>query len=79
MPDLSKSVQVVQQAIENLVKVGHETCSTSVDDRLRADMPKSLERVDLASRLLINAAHLLKYEPDSIKGRKMLIEGARCM
>jgi hypothetical protein len=41
-------------------------------------MPQALERVNKASTLLINAAHILKYEPSSIKGRQMLIEGARC-
>lgn len=78
MPDLSKSVQIVQNAVGNLVDVGHETCSNSTDDRLRADMPRALDRVNQASKLLIDAAHLLKYESHSIKGRKMLIEGARC-
>jgi vinculin len=78
IPDLSKSVQVVKSAVDNLVKVGHETCSTSTDDFLRADMPQALTRVNQASTLLIDAAHLLKYEPNSIKGRQMLIKGARC-
>jgi vinculin len=78
MPDLSKSVQVVKFAVDNLVKVGHETCSTSTDDLLRADMPQALERVNQASTLLIDAAHMLKHDPCSTKGRQMLIEGARC-
>jgi vinculin len=78
MPDLSKSVQVVKSAVDNLVKVGHETCSTSTDDLLRTDMPQALERVNQASTLLIDAAHILKSESCSIKGRQMLIQGARC-
>lgn len=78
MPDLSKSVQVVKGAVDNLVQVGQETCSTSTDDALRADMPQALERVTHASTLLIDAAQLLKCEPSSMQGRKMLIEGARC-
>ena len=78
MPDLSKPVQVVKSAVDNLVKVGHETCSTSTDDLLRDEMPHALERGNHASTLLINAAHILKHEPNSIKGRQMLIEGARC-
>ena len=78
MPDLSKSVQVVKGAVDNLVQVGQETCSTSTDDALRADMPQALERVTHASTLLIDAAQLLKCEPGSMQGRKMLIEGARC-
>ena len=78
MPDLSHPVQVVKGAVDNLVKVGHETCSTSTDDLLRADMPRALERVNQASALLIDAAYILKSEPCSIKGRHMLIEGARC-
>jgi vinculin len=78
IPDLSRFVQVVKSAVDNLVTVGHETCSTSTDDVLRADMPQALERVNQASGLLIDAAHRLKYQPCSIQGRKMLIEGARC-
>jgi len=41
-------------------------------------MPQALERVNHASTLLIDAAHILKYESCSIKGRQMLIQGARC-
>ncbi len=78
MPDLSKSVQVVKTAVDNLVKVGHETCSTSNDDLLRTDMPQALERVNHASTLLIDAAHILKSESSSTKGQQMLIQGARC-
>ncbi|CAF3764430.1 unnamed protein product [Rotaria socialis] len=77
MPDLSKPVQIVKSAVDNLVKVGHETCSTSTDDLLQNEMPQVLVRVNQASALLIDAAHMFKYEPCSIKGRQMLIEGAR--
>ncbi|CAF2517305.1 unnamed protein product [Rotaria sp. Silwood2] len=79
IPDLSKPVQIVKSAVDNLVKVSHETCLTSTDDLLRTDMPQALARVNKASTLLIDAAHILKYEPCSIKGRQMLIEGARCI
>ncbi|CAF0992993.1 unnamed protein product [Rotaria sp. Silwood1] len=79
IPDLSKPVQIVKSAVDNLVKVIHETCLTSTDDLLRSDMPQALARVNKASTLLIDAAHILKYEPCSIKGRQMLIEGARCI
>lgn len=41
-------------------------------------MPRALERVNQASTLLIDAAHILKCESSSIKGRQMLIQGARC-
>ena len=41
-------------------------------------MPQALERVNYASTLLFDAAHLLKNESDSVKGRQMLIQGARC-
>ena len=78
MPDLSKSVQVVKNAVDNLVDVGNETCSTSTDDHLRAEMSHAVERVNYASKLLIDAAQILKNEPSSVRGRKMLIEGARC-
>ncbi|CAF0725168.1 unnamed protein product [Rotaria sordida] len=79
IPDLSKSVQIVKSAVDNLVKVGHETCLTSTDDLLRTDIPEALVRINKASTLLIDAAHILKHEPYSIKGRQMLIEGARCI
>ncbi|UJR37879.1 hypothetical protein I4U23_030569 [Adineta vaga] len=79
MPDLSKPVQVVKLAVDNLVKIGHETCSTTSDDLLRDEMPNALERVNHASTLLMNAAQMLKHEPNSVKGRQMLIEGARCI
>ncbi|CAF1409619.1 unnamed protein product [Adineta steineri] len=79
MPDLSKHVQVVKLAVDNLIQVGHETCSTSTDDLLRVDMPQAFQRVNQASTLLINAAQILKHEPCSTKGRQMLIEGARCI
>lgn len=78
MSDLSKPVKVVKSAVDNLVRIAHETSSTSTDDHLRTDMPHALERVNCASKLLIDAAEILKNQPSSIRGRKMLIDGARC-
>lgn len=78
IPDLCKPVQGVKLAVDNLIRVGQETCATTTDDRLRADMPHALERVNHASASLINAAQTLKHEPCSSRGRQMLIEGARC-
>ncbi|CAF1551499.1 unnamed protein product, partial [Didymodactylos carnosus] len=77
MPDLSRPVQAVKIAVDNLIKVGNETCSVSNDDLLRKDLPVALRRVEQSSMFLIDAASLLKQDPYSVEGRKMLIEGAR--
>ena len=42
-------------------------------------MPNSLRRVERASKLLEEAASMLKIDPYSQPARKMLIEGARGM
>lgn len=77
MPDLSKPVQAVSRAVENLTKVGKETINKSDDEILRADMPNSLQRVDRASKLLEEAAYILKDDPYSQQARQLLIEGSR--
>lgn len=77
MPDLSKPVQAVSLAVENLTKVGKDTINRSDDEILRADMPNSLHRVDRASKLLEEAAVMLKHDPYSQQARHLLIEGAR--
>lgn len=77
MPDLSKPVEAVSRAVENLVKVGKETINKSDDQILRADMPNSLQRVERAARLLEEAAYMLKRDPYSQQARQLLIEGSR--
>ncbi|KAG9509558.1 Vinculin [Fragariocoptes setiger] len=77
MPDLSKPVQAVSRAVENLIKVGKDTINSSDDEILRADMPNSLHRVERASRLLEEAAEMLRADPYSQPARKLLIEGSR--
>uniref|UniRef100_A0A6G1S7H0 Vinculin n=1 Tax=Aceria tosichella TaxID=561515 RepID=A0A6G1S7H0_9ACAR len=77
MPDLSKPVEAVSWAVENLTKVGKETINKSDDQILRADMPNSLQRVDRAARLLEEAAYMLKSDPYSQQARQLLIEGSR--
>lgn len=77
MPDLSKPVQAVSRAVENLTKVGKDTISKSDDEILRADMPNSLHRVDRASKLLEDAAAMLKDDPYSQQARHLLLEGSR--
>lgn len=77
MPDLSKPVQAVSRAVENLTKVGKDTINKSDDEILRADMPNSLHRVDRASKLLEEAAIMLKNDPYSQQARHLLIEGSR--
>ena len=77
MPDLSRPVETVSRAVENLVKVGKETIDKSEDEILRADMPQSLQRVERASKLLEEAARVLRLEPHSQRARSLLIEGSR--
>jgi len=77
MPDLSKPVEAVSRAVENLTRVGKETISKSEDDILRAEMPTALQRVDRASKLLEEAAFMLKGDPYSQQARNLLIEGSR--
>ena len=77
MPDLSKPVNAVSQAVENLTKVGKETINKSDDQILRADMPNSLQRVDRAAKLLEEAAYMLRNDPYSQQARQLLIEGSR--
>lgn len=77
MPDLSRPVQVVSQAVTNLVKVGKETIHKSDDLILKQDMPPSLLRVETAAHLLEEASGMLRGDPYSGPARKKLIEGSR--
>ncbi|CAH8606976.1 unnamed protein product [Dicrocoelium dendriticum] len=77
IPDLKHRVGVVKQAVDNLIKVGHETILSSDDDILRRDMPPSLKRVESASVLLQEAVMLLQVDSGSEAARKKLIEGSR--
>lgn len=77
MPDLSRPVEAVSRAVENLAKVGKETINKSEDEILRADMPNALHRVERASSLLEEAAMMLKQDPYSQQARQLLIEGSR--
>lgn len=77
MPDLSRPIQAVSRAVENLTKVGKDTINKSNDEILRADLPTSLHRVERASRLLEEASEMLKQDPYSQQARHLLIEGAR--
>lgn len=77
MPDLSKPVEAVSRAVENLTRVGKDTINKSDDHILRADMPNALQRVDRASKLLEEAVYMLKQDPYSQQARQLLIEGSR--
>ncbi|CAG4985153.1 unnamed protein product [Colias eurytheme] len=77
MPDLARPVQAVSLAVNNLVKVGHETIESSDDTILRADMPGALRRVEGAATLLQQASDMLRSDPYSGPARKKLIEGSR--
>ena len=77
MPDLSRPVAAVATAVDNLVKVGYDTCHSSDDRILQQDMPPALRRVEESSRLLESAAQMLKSDPYSAQARRKLIDGAR--
>ncbi|CAH0599023.1 unnamed protein product [Chrysodeixis includens] len=77
MPDLARPVQAVSLAVNNLVKVGHETIESSEDQVLRHDMPGALHRVETAATLLQQASDMLRADPYSGPARKKLIEGSR--
>ncbi|CAG0923887.1 unnamed protein product, partial [Notodromas monacha] len=77
MPDLSRPVGAVSNAVANLIKVGRETINSSDDAILRQDMPASLHRVEEASRLLEDACRMLRADPFSQPARRKLIDGAR--
>ncbi|CAH0687078.1 unnamed protein product [Chilo suppressalis] len=77
MPDLARPVQAVSLAVNNLVKVGHETIESSDDVILRQDMPSALHRVENAATLLQQASDMLRADPYSGPARKKLIEGSR--
>ncbi|ESN97209.1 hypothetical protein HELRODRAFT_187353 [Helobdella robusta] len=77
MPDLTRPVQVVKMAVDNLIKVGYETINNSEDEILKQDMPPSLTRVEESCMLLVAAAEMLKDDPLSPAARKKLIEGSR--
>lgn len=77
MPDLARPVQAVSLAVNNLVKVGHETIESSDDLILKQDMPGALHRVETAATLLQQASDMLRADPYSGPARKKLIEGSR--
>ncbi len=77
MPDLSMPVLVVKKAADNLIHVGYETCATSDDSILQAEMPKALQQVEDACRYLQEAANLLKGDPKSPNGKRSLVAGER--
>nr|CAH8843008.1 unnamed protein product [Trichobilharzia regenti] len=77
IPDLEFRVNVVKLAVDNLIKVGHQTIEASDDQLLQKDMPPSLKRVEDASFYLQEAVVLLQKDPSSSEARKNLIEGSR--
>ncbi|CAD6191355.1 unnamed protein product [Caenorhabditis auriculariae] len=77
MPDLTRPVGLVSKAVDNLIKVGYDTCNHSDDRILQQDMPPALQRVEGSSRLLEEACVTLKGDPFSVPARKKLIDGAR--
>ncbi|CAH8506530.1 unnamed protein product [Heterobilharzia americana] len=77
IPDLEFRVNVVKLAVDNLIKVGHQTIEASDDQILQKDMPPSLKRVEDASIYLQEAVLLLQKDPSSSEARRKLIEGSR--
>ncbi|KOB75305.1 Uncharacterized protein OBRU01_07694 [Operophtera brumata] len=61
----ARPVQAVSLAVNNLVKVGHETIESSDDAMLRQDMPGALRRVETAATLLQQASDMLRADPYS--------------
>ncbi|XP_071795373.1 vinculin-like isoform X9 [Asterias amurensis] len=77
MSDLTSPIQIVAQAVSNLVAVGKQTASTSKDEILRREMPPTFQMVERSSGLLVDASHMLQADPYSVPARKKLIDGAR--
>lgn len=77
MPDLALPVKTVGAAVENLVKVGRETASSSKDQILKQEMPLAFKRVEESSVFLVDASKILRRDPFSPEARKKLIDGAR--
>lgn len=77
MPDLTRPVSAVSRAVDNLIKVGYETCHSSDDLILKEDMPPALQRVEISSKLLEDACRMLRDDQYSVPARRKLIEGAR--
>jgi len=77
MPDLEMAVQAVSKAVNNLIRVGRDTVSTSQDMKMKSEMPKSLAAIEKASDYLVQASSSLKSDPYSQGGRDRLIEGSR--
>ncbi|KAI3422665.1 hypothetical protein GPALN_013163 [Globodera pallida] len=60
MPDLTKPIRLVSHAVANLITVGYETCNSLDDFILKHDMPPpALQRVEVSTRLLEDASHML--------------------
>uniref|UniRef100_A0AC34QHQ2 Vinculin n=1 Tax=Panagrolaimus sp. JU765 TaxID=591449 RepID=A0AC34QHQ2_9BILA len=77
MPDLTRPVGAVARAVDNLIKVGYDTCHSSDDKILQQDMPPALQRVEVSSKLLEGACNDLRMDPYSGPARKKLIDGSR--
>ncbi|MCP9265659.1 Vinculin [Dirofilaria immitis] len=79
VPDLTRPVSAVSRAVDNLIKVGYDTCHSSDDRILQADMPPALQRVEASSRLLEDACHMLKADPYSSVARKSILQGTSAL
>lgn len=77
MPDLTRPVGAVSKAVDNLIRIGYDTCQSSDDYILKDDMPPALERVQKSSKLLEDACGMLRVDQYSVSARRKLIEGAR--
>lgn len=77
MPDLTRPVGAVTRAVDNLIKVGYDTCHSSEDRILQQDMPPALQRVEVSSKLLESACNDLRSDPFSGPARRKLIDGSR--
>lgn len=77
MPDLSVPLQVLQSAVENLIKVGTETSKITEDSLLKKELPQALSQVKDACESLEKAAIIFKSDSESPVGKRKLVEGQR--
>lgn len=77
IPDLSLPLQILQNAVVNLLKVGHETCEITEDTLLQKELPQALGQVKDACESLETAAIILKSDSKSSVGKRKLVDGNR--
>ena len=77
MPPLEKPIASVKAAVTNLATIGHEQVKTTKDEVLKLDTPHAIQKLEIASDSLVEAAKILSSDNFSKIGREKLISGAR--